>query len=131
MRIYRLTASSMPRRGYDGFCRGGIRWPSVGTATHYVTESLLALVKAETMVSKSEIEEVKELPPGEVLRDIPEPTYVDHAARALDESKRLDLEAAAIKAQLELESKRVRNAKLREDLEAAKRAEPAPEKPKK
>lgn len=88
-----------------------------------VTERLLSLVKAESMVSVMDFPEV-DPGPGEVVRDIPEPTYVDHAARAVDEAKRLDAEAAALQAQLDLAAKRDRVAKLRSEVAKVPAAEP-------
>ena len=124
MKAFKLTARGIRRAGYEGFCRGGIRWSSSGEGTiEIVTERLLNLVKAEPMVSVMDFVEVD--PGSAEVKDIPEPAYINHAARALDESKRLDAEFEAMKAQQELEAKRLRNAKLAADL-AALKAEPEP-----
>lgn len=129
-KLYMLTARAVERPGYEGFCRGGLRWPSAEDRTECVTQGLLNLIKAERHVSIMDIQPVESAPEGMVVRDIPEPLYVDHAARAVDEAKRLDAEAAGLQAQIELEAKRARVAQLREELIKTKAAADVAEAPK-
>lgn len=129
MAVYKFSARAVARPGYDGFCRGGIKWPSNAEKEVVGTERLMKLIKAETMLS---LQDYREYVPqeGEVVLDIPEPPYVDKAAQAVEEAKRLDAEHAAMQAQLELEAKRARNAKIAADLAALKASAPADPEPK-
>jgi hypothetical protein len=108
----------MSRPGYDGFCRGGIKWPSDAPLDVIATERLMKVVRDEVYISLTHCSEYVPQP-GDVVLDIPEPLYIDKGAQALDEAKKLDAEAAAMQALLDLETKRVRNAKLAADLAAA------------
>lgn len=112
----------MPRKGFDAFYRGGQRWPNEGRVA-LVTPRLLAVLKAEPLLSVDTDVDSYDLQEDLPLLDIPAPTHVDPIAQAMEEKAKLDREKAALKAQLELDSARREIEELRKQLAAKNKAD--------
>jgi hydroxymethylpyrimidine/phosphomethylpyrimidine kinase len=106
-----VSVRAFDRPGFDGFCRGGRRWSSKESTFALVTPALLAVLKAEKMLAvdtgvaldASALELVGRY-------DVPKQLVVDPIAVALDESRRLKAEKAALEALAE-------NEKLKAEIE--------------
>ncbi len=121
-----ICGRAFEREGFTGFFRGGVKWPSdLPGRFALVTPQLLAVLKAEKKLSIDTDPELPEDFDVEQLErlDVPPRTFIDHAALALDESKRLDREIAAEKARLENAKKAAELARLRAEREAAEKGE--------
>lgn len=111
-----VSVRSFPRRGYDGFCRGGRRWPTTPTLVR-VTPALLEILKAEPLLAVDtgpstagvDVDALEE-------RDVPIQPYIDAGAQALEAASKVDAEIAVLQAQLELEEKRRKAEALRSQL---------------
>lgn len=110
-----VSVRAFDRRGYDGFCRGGRRWSSKEDTFAYVTPELLAALKAEKMLAVNEGAQLpKDVADDSVPRyELPPQPYVDPVAQAMDASRKVDAEIAALQAQLDLEAKQAKAAELR------------------
>lgn len=109
-----VSVRAFERRGFEGFCRGGRRWPSSEPALALVTPALFKILDGERMLAVKELD--TGAVPAETLEqlprlDVPPRTYVDEGAQALDEAAKLRAEIAKEKAKAEA-------AKLRAELEA-------------
>ncbi len=110
-----VSGRAFERPSFKGFRRGGIFWPSEGEHFALVTPALLQVLEQERMIA---IRIDPPLPDGIDLdtikeHDVPPRLYLDEAAIALDEVKRLDAEIAREKALLEAAAKRAELEKLR------------------
>lgn len=124
---YRITSvQAVARKGYEGFCRGGRRWPSSQPTLVVASPALLALLKAEqhlrvdSGVDPSGVV-VESLP----VLDAPAPTDIDENARALEEVAQLDRAIAAEKAKAVAAAKRLELEQLRKANEDSAKAEAA------
>lgn len=124
---YRLASvQAVARNGYDGFCRGGRRWPSSEPTLVVASPALLALLKAEQHLRvDSGVDSVGVDIDSVPVLDVPPPTYVDENARALEEVAQLDREIAAEKAKAVAAAKRLELEQLRKANEEAAKAEAA------
>jgi hypothetical protein len=121
-----IKVRALPRPGFSAFCRGGHAWPEAGRVVR-VTPELYHVLMAESMIAK---EPTSEQPEEGVLG------YIDNrgddrahnaSASARAEVALLDAEMAAMKAQLEVEDKRIAHAAMTAKLAAKKLEQPAAE----
>lgn len=121
-----VSVRSFPRPGYDGFCRGGRRWPTTPTLVR-VTPALLDVLRREPLLAVDTGPSTQNVDPETLdTLDVPVQPYIDAGAQALDAARKLDAEIAVLQAQLELEEKRRKAEALRAQLsgKAEKKAEP-------
>lgn len=127
-----VSVRAMPRKGYDGFARGGRKWSSGEATFAFVTLPLLAILRAEPMIAvDSGVDLPDDVDPATIPHlDVPKRTFVDEGALALEEAKALDAAIAAEKAKAEVARKRAELAKLRASNAARESAEAKPPDPK-
>lgn len=118
-----IKVRALPRPGFSAFCRGGHVWPEAGRVVR-VTPELYRVLMAESMIAKEPTDEKPEEGTLEYIDNRGDDRAHNASAAARAEVALLDAEMVAMKAQLEVEEKRIAHAAMAAKL-AAKKAEPS------
>lgn len=118
-----VSVRAFERQGFDGFFRGGVKWPDTGRLA-FVSGPLLAVLRSEKRLAVDTDPELpEEFDESDVDRfDLPPATDIDEGARAADEAKRIDRQIEEENARLNVAKKRAELEKLRQKRIQAEKA---------